>query len=137
MGELCVYKHGGELTMGDFCFIGPRTRVQSSKRILIGSRVLIAHDVNIMDNNSHPIDSKERHLDFARFLKYGFAEKIDLNEAEIIIEDDVWIGFGSTILKGVKIGRGSIIGSNTVITKDVEAFSMMVGNPARLIKQTT
>jgi len=137
MGELFVYKHGGELTIGDYCFIGPRTRIQSALNIVIGNRVLIAHDVNIMDNNSHPIDSLERHLDFARFLKNGFAEAIDLQEAEIIIEDDVWIGYGASILKGVSIGKGAIIGSNTVITKDVPSFAVVVGNPPRIVKYTS
>lgn len=137
MGELCVFRHGGSLSIGNYCFIGPRTRVQSAKNIFIGDRVLIAHDVNIMDNISHPLDSGERHSDFARFLEHGLADKIDLREEKITINDDVWIGFGSTILKGVTIGRGAIIGSNTVITKDVEPYSVMIGNPARRIKYVT
>jgi maltose O-acetyltransferase len=53
--------------------------------------------------------------------------------APIVIEDDVWIGFSATILKGVRIGKGAIIGANTVITTDVEAFAIMVGNPARKV----
>lgn len=137
MGELCIYKHGGDLRIGDYCFVGPRTRIQSAKCIHIGSRVLIAHDVNIMDNNSHPLDSTERHRDFARFLLNGLADKIDLSERKIVIEDDVWIGFGATILKGVTIGRGAIIGADTVITKNVAPYSVMVGNPARFVKSVS
>ena len=57
----------------------------------------------------------------------------DLNAAPIIIEDDVWIGHNSTILKGVKIGKGAIIGSNSVITKNVEANTINVGNPVRVL----
>ncbi len=136
MGELCVFKHGGELEIGNYCFVGPRTRIQSAKKIYIGNNVLIAHDVNIIDNISHPLNSKERHLDFVRFLKHGLAEKIDLREEEIIIQNDVWIGFGSTILKGVTIGQGAIIGANTLISEDVPPFAVMVGNPARIIKYT-
>ena len=50
----------------------------------------------------------------------------DLNEKEVVIEDDVWIGFNSTILKGVTIGKGAIIGANCLITKDVPPFAVVV-----------
>jgi len=52
----------------------------------------------------------------------------------IIIEDNVWIGERSTILKGVKIGRGSIIASNSVVTKNVPAYTIVAGNPAVVVK---
>ena len=64
-------------------------------------------------------------------------QKHDLNAQEIVIEDDVWIGFNSSILKGVKIGKGAIIGSNSVVTKDVESWTVNVGNPLRCIKKLT
>jgi acetyltransferase-like isoleucine patch superfamily enzyme len=53
--------------------------------------------------------------------------------APIVIEDDVWIGFNATILKGVTICKGAIIGAATVITKDVPPYAIMVGNPARQV----
>ena len=53
--------------------------------------------------------------------------------APIVIEDDVWIGFNATILKGVKIGKGAIIGASTIITKDVPPYAIMVGSPARQV----
>jgi acetyltransferase-like isoleucine patch superfamily enzyme len=62
---------------------------------------------------------------------------MNIGEAEIIIGNDVWIGFNSTILKGVTIGDGAIIGANTVVTKDVPPFAVAVGNPPRIIKYTT
>jgi acetyltransferase-like isoleucine patch superfamily enzyme len=136
-GELCIYKHGGYLHIGDYCFVGPRTRIQSASKIVIGNNVLIAHDVNIHDNNSHPLDSKLRHEDFKRFLKFGFSSDINLSENEIIIEDDVWVGFGATILKGVKIGKGAIVGANCVVTRDVPAYAVVIGNPAVIKKYTT
>ena len=60
-----------------------------------------------------------------------------INSKEIEISDDVWIGFNSTILKGVKIGKGAIIGANSFITKNVEEFTMVIGNPAKEIKKVT
>lgn len=53
---------------------------------------------------------------------------------EIIIEDDVWFGANATVIGGVRIGKGSIIGANSVVTKDVAPYSVMGGAPARLIR---
>jgi len=136
IGQLVLYAHGGEILIGDHCFVGKDTRIWSAKKISIGNRVLIAHNVNIHDNTSHPLNSKLRHEDFLHIFSKGHQTSIDLNEKEIIIEDDVWIGFNATIQKGVTVGRGSIIGANSVITKDVPAYSVIVGNPQRILRQT-
>ncbi len=56
-------------------------------------------------------------------------------DAPVVIEDDAWIGFNAVVLKGVRIGRGAIVGSATVVTKDVPPYSVVVGNPAREIGQ--
>ena len=98
---------------------------------------MIAYNVSIYYNNSQLIDSKERHEDFKRFLKFGFSTNIGLHENEIRILDNVWIGFGVTILKVVTIGRGTIIGANSVVTKDVPEYAVVVGNPAKIKKYTT
>ena len=52
-----------------------------------------------------------------------------------MIHDDVWIGFNAIILAGVRIGRGAVIGAGSVVTKDVEPWALMAGNPARLLRQ--
>ena len=59
------------------------------------------------------------------------------NERPVIVEDDVWIGAGSTILPGRRIGKGSIVGAGAVVTKDVEPYSIVGGNPARLLRRRT
>jgi len=133
--HLTVFRHGGEISIGEYCYIGPGTRIWSAKKITIGNRVLIAYNVSIHDNISHPVDPVARHKEYV-YIKTNreFQETNDLNEKEIIIEDDVWIGFNATILKGVRIGKCAIIGANTVITEDVPAGAIVVGNPARIIK---
>lgn len=136
-GELVTFAHGGHIEIGDHCFIGERTKIWSAKKIIIGDRVLIAHNVNIHDQNSHPMDSKDRHLDQMHIMEKGFQPVNNLNEKEVIIGDDVWIGFNATILKGVKIGKGAIIGACCVITEDIPDFAVVVGNPPRIIKYTT
>jgi len=136
-GHLLIMKHGGEIVIGDYCFVGPQSKIWSSASIKIGNRVLISHNVNIHDNISHPLNSNERHNDFIHIRTKGFQGDLELPEKEIVIEDDVWIGFNSTILKGVTIGRGAIIGANTVVTKDVPAYAVVAGNPPRIVKYTT
>jgi acetyltransferase-like isoleucine patch superfamily enzyme len=133
-GNLMLFKHGGSIEIGDCCFIGPDTKIWSAKKVVIGNRVLIAHNVNIHDNISHPLNSLERHKDYLHIIASGFQENINLREEDIIIEDDVWVGFNCTILKGVRIGRGAIIGACTIITEDVPPYAVVVGNPPRIIK---
>jgi acetyltransferase-like isoleucine patch superfamily enzyme len=133
-GHLMLFKHGGEILIGDDCFVGDNTKIWSAKKIKIGNRVLISHNVNIHDNISHPLSSVERHKDFLHIISTGFQENINLNEEEIIIEDDVWIGFNTTVMKGVTIGKGAIIGACTLITKDVPPYAVVIGNPPRIIK---
>jgi acetyltransferase-like isoleucine patch superfamily enzyme len=136
-GEIMLFRHGGEVHIGDHCFIGEGTRIWSAAKITIGNNVLIAHNVNIHDQSSHPLDSRERHEDYKKIFDHGHQPDMKINAVEIVINDDVWIGFNSTILKGVTLGKGAIVGANTVITEDVPDYAVIVGNPARIIKQTT
>lgn len=133
-GTLITYPYGGKIKIGDYCSLGESSRIVSGKNISIGNRVLIAHNVNIIDNNSHPVDAKLRHQDFLDNYSNGMQEQ-DLNSKEIIIEDDVWIGFNSIILKGVSIGTGAIIAAGSVVTKDVSPYTIVAGNPARFVKK--
>jgi acetyltransferase-like isoleucine patch superfamily enzyme len=132
-GLILVYPYGGKVIIGEHCSLSPNSRLVSTAQITIGNRVLIAHNVNIIDNNSHPIDAALRHKDFVESFTIGM-QPHELNAAAITIEDDVWIGHNTTILKGVKIGKGAIIGACSLVTKDVEAWSVSVGNPLRVVK---
>jgi acetyltransferase-like isoleucine patch superfamily enzyme len=136
-GQLLIFKSGGEIIIGENCFVGDSSRIWSAVKVLIGNNVLISHNVNIHDSTSHPLDSKERHEDFLHVRAIGLQDKMNIGQEQIDIGNDVWIGFNATILKGVKIGNGAIIGANTVITKDVPPYAVVVGNPQRIIKYTT
>jgi maltose O-acetyltransferase len=59
----------------------------------------------------------------------------DIQSKPILIEDDVWIGFNSAVLKGVTIGKGSIVAACSVVTKDVPEFVIVAGNPAKVVKE--
>lgn len=134
-GEIVLYKHNGELRIGNDCFIGKDTRIWVAGKTIIGNRVLIAHNVNIHDNNSHPINAEERHLHFLSIVGKGHpGSNLNIAEKEVIIDDDVWIGYNVAILKGVKIGKGAIIAANSVVNKDVEPYTIVAGNPIKVIK---
>jgi acetyltransferase-like isoleucine patch superfamily enzyme len=138
LGQLIVMGHGGSIRIGNSCFIGEHSRIWSAHSITIGNRVLISHSVNIHDNNSHSLSAQNRHLHFNEIFARGHPAILDdVTSAEVVIEDDAWIGFNSTILKGVTIGRGAIVGASTVVTKDVPAYAIVAGNPAAIIGEST
>jgi len=122
-GRLLTYGHGGNISIGEWCYVGVRTEIWSMASITIGNRVLIAHDVNIHDGTGHSVDPRERHAHFRHILEKGHPrtneELPGVSSAPIVIEDDVWISFGATILKGVRIGTGSVIAAGSIVTEDV------------------
>jgi acetyltransferase-like isoleucine patch superfamily enzyme len=135
-GELFVFAHDGLIEIGENCYVGENTKIWSAKQVKIGNQVLISHNVNIHDTNGHPINSKARHKHFREILKTGHPKiDIDLLSSPIEISDNVWIGFNSVILKGVRIGEGAIIGASSVVTKDVAPWTIVAGNPAKLIRE--
>lgn len=135
-GRLMVFKYGGLINIGNYVYIGEGSHIRSGESIKIGDNVLISHNVNIIDTNSHEINYQERAEEYRKALKdEPSVRKGNVETAPIIIENDVWISFGVTILKGVRIGQGAIIAANSVVTKDVEPFTLVAGNPAKFIKR--
>ena len=129
--------HGGRIEIGSHCFIGENTRIWSASEVRIGNRVLISHDVNIHDNNSHSVSAISRARHFEQMYSGGQPKALsDVPAAPIVIENDAWIGFGASVFKGVTIGEGAIVGACSVVTKDVAPYTIVVGNPARVIGQS-
>ncbi len=132
-GELLLFGHDGHIEVGNYCYVGLNTFIWSAKNIIIGNRVLISHNCNIFDNDTHPLDPEERHRQFVEIITSGHPNKIEIPSAEVNIADDVLIAANSTILKGVQIGQGAIIGAGSVVTKSVPPFTIVAGNPATVI----
>lgn len=106
-GEIDIKTYGGQnsnLKIGNFCSIANNTV------FLLGGE----HDYNKI--STYPFKSK------------FFKEPESKNKGDIIISDDVWIGYGSTILSGVAIGQGAIIGAKSIVTKDVPPYAIWAGN---------
>jgi acetyltransferase-like isoleucine patch superfamily enzyme len=133
LGKLhCAGK--GNIYIGNYSRIEFNTEIGAADSVYIGNCVIISHDVYIYDNNNHPIENqKRRDLSISGFDK-------ELNSwynsviAPVTIEDNVWIGMSSIILKGVTIGEGSIIAAGSVVTKNVPPYTLVGGNPAKVLK---
>ena len=132
-GELYCFFNKGEIKIGDFCYIGEGSRIWALSSVTIGDRVLISHNVFIVDNQTHPIDPLIRHQQYKAKFGFPFPENINLEEKPIYIEDDVWIAANSIIMRGVRIGKGAIVGAGSVVTKDIPAGAKVAGNPAKII----
>ena len=113
---------GAKITIGDNVGVSGCT-ISASKSITIGNRVLVGSGTAIVDQDAHQIDPDDR--------RNGTGE---IKKAPIIIEDDVFIGARVIILKGVTIGKGSTIGAGSVVTKSIPPYSIVAGNPARVIR---
>lgn len=131
-----VYLEGGSVFSNDKIHIGNNVnirsycRIQSGKaNIYIGNNVMITSFVTINAGN-HRIDM------IGKVMKeVKMEDKLPEHDKDIIIEDDCWIGQKACILNGVRIGRGSVIGSGAVVTKDVPPYSIYTGVPEKRIRR--
>ena len=110
---------GKNIRIGKCCWIQQGCTFFDRGGITIGNDVFIAPKVNLITIN-HDSDPENRSATYGR---------------PIVIEDKVWIGINSTILPGVTVGYGSIVGANSVVTHDVSPYTVVGGNPAKFIKE--
>lgn len=112
--------HDGEVEIGEYTYIGPYTCLSGNK-IKIGKDCLIASHSGIYANNHNFSDSRRK------IREQGNSYK------GITIADNCWLGSGVRVLDGVTIGEGSVIGAGAVVTKDIPAYSIAVGVPAKVV----
>ena len=136
----CSFSIGenGTCTVGDYTLLNGAL-IMAEERIEIGSYCIISWNVGIADSDFHPIDPVQRRVDAMALSP--FAEnrppRPPIRTAPVIIKDNVWIGMGAVILKGVTIGENSIIAAGAIVTKDVPPNVVVAGNPAQVVKQLT
>lgn len=124
---------GSVLTIGERTFIGPSV-LAIAGRMEIGSDVLIAWGCTIVDHDSHAIRFSERMNDVSDWY-VGVKDWSHVPVSPVVIENKAWIGLNSVVLKGVRIGEGSVVAAGSVVTRDVEPWTVVAGNPARPIKK--
>lgn len=123
-------EENGYIEIGDYSYISSAC-IAAKERIIIGKYVYIAAGVTLVDSDFHPLDPALRMYDTIAVSTIGDkSRRPRFDSAPIVIEDDVWIGYNATILKGVTIGRGSVIEPGAVVSKNILEGSVVSGNPA-------
>lgn len=148
IGERCLIKAQftfetpqGEIHIGNNTHIGGAHFICRT-RIDVGNDVTMAWGITLYDHDSHSTNWEYRQHDneqcYKDYIETGnnIAHKdwSHVNSAPIRIEDKVWIGMDVLVLKGVTVGEGSVVAARSVVTKDVPPYSLVAGNPARVVK---
>ena len=111
--------------------INGKINIRGEEKCTIGRYCAIGYDVRIITTN-HKTNYPNLQVSFNR--KYGFEDLQDSSKGSVELGNNVWIGDGVTILAGVKIADGSVIGASSLVTKDTTPFSISYGNPAKFAK---
>jgi maltose O-acetyltransferase len=114
---------GRNVEIGDYSGIGQNAQLFTQAKITIGKNVMMGPEVIILTQN-HAHEN----------IEIPMEQQGNQQPSPVLIDDDVWIGIRAIILPGVHIGKSSIIGAGSVVTKDVPPFSIVGGNPAKIIK---
>lgn len=107
-----------QISLGERCSIGYETFWVAGAAICLKNDVIVGHRVELYTSDHDPDDPA-----FSR------------RDAPIVVEDYAWIGSHALILKGVTIGKGAVVAAGSVVTKDVQPYTIVAGNPARVIRE--
>jgi acetyltransferase-like isoleucine patch superfamily enzyme len=120
--KLFAYLPGAEIRIGDGTGIAGSC-ITAHRSVIIGKRCLIAANCQIMDNNAHDLS----------FPNVENRRRTTGTISPVVIEDDVWLGANTVVLPGVRIGRGSVIGANSVVSSNIPPMVVARGNPAEVV----
>jgi acetyltransferase-like isoleucine patch superfamily enzyme len=125
---------GAEVSIGELVYVGDGVVMDAMSKIEIGAHTLLAHGVQILDNDNHPTDAAERAAHFEAILGITRRKDFQIGSAPVIIGRRCWLGFNTAVMKGVTMGEDSIAAAGSMVLKDVPPLSLVGGNPAKLIK---
>lgn len=120
-------KYTPQIIIGDNVNIETDCHISAINKVSIGNNVLMASFVYISDHSHGNVNDMDGVVEHP-------LERPLYSKGPIIIEDDVWLGEKVSVMPGIHIGRGAIIGANSVVTKDIPAYAVAVGAPAKVIK---
>ncbi|HXE14776.1 MAG TPA: hypothetical protein VN633_21800 [Bryobacteraceae bacterium] len=127
---LSAISPGSTIELGASCGLSG-TIIAAATKVVLGDRVQCGANTLITDNDAHSLDAAQRRMEIEGTLPRGANHNVS---KPVIIHDDVWLGMGVTVLKGVEIGARSVIGAGSLVTKSIPPDSLAVGSPARVIK---
>jgi acetyltransferase-like isoleucine patch superfamily enzyme len=119
-------KYCPSITIGDNFYSGTNSCISAIGEIFIGNNVTIASRVTIIDHSHGELNYKD--------IETPVMQRKLVNKGPISIEDNVWIGENVVVVAGVTIGKNSVIGANSVVTKDIPEYTIAAGVPAKVIK---
>ena len=125
----------GHVRLGDYALVHG-ARIICDSEIMIGNYALLSWNVVLMDTYRFPLGVKERRKELE--ILPGRPRRLagaDAPAKPIHIESNVWIGFDSCVLPGVTIGEGSVVGARSVVAEDVPPYTVVAGNPARVMRR--
>jgi acetyltransferase-like isoleucine patch superfamily enzyme len=123
------------VVIGDNVYIGGGTIIDCVNSIVIDNDVLVAYECVISDSNNHSIRYSIRRNDLAQWKKGRQHDWGTTPSRPVKICKGAWIGLKSIILQGVTIGEGAIVGAGSVVTRSVPPYTIVAGNPARVIRE--
>lgn len=129
---------GPKYDIGEYTYGKPEVLSWQNGHLIIGKFCSIAKNVTILLDGHHNIKAVSTYPFVAGMLgpeDQGKSVHNNAHKHSVTIGNDVWIGYGATILPGVTIGNGAVIGAIAVVTKDVEPYAIVGGNPAELIRK--
>jgi acetyltransferase-like isoleucine patch superfamily enzyme len=134
-----TFHRPGTFRMGRRSYVGPRTEIRITTRIEIGADVLISWGCTLLDTDMHALPFSQRCRDVLIEGRRGGLTPADkdwnaIRCRPIVIGDKAWIAMGVIILPGVMVGEGCIVGAGAVVTRDLPAWTLAAGNPARSIR---
>ena len=133
-GYVVCENEGSQVVIGNNVYIGGSTVIDCAKSVTIEDDVLISYHVTIADTDGHSTQFSIRKNDLQAF-RQGRVDWSSIPSMSILIKRGAWIGARSIILKGVTIGEGAIVGAGAVVSRDVPDWSIVVGNPAQILRQ--